>query len=194
MATLIDAGFLANFANIFLFLFVFAVLYGLLTKIDFFKVGEKNRGLNALIAISVSLILLMSAPAREMVRTMIPWFFVLFLFIVLMLISAMIFGMKEADTAKIVKDQKVYVWLIILGVVIVLFSLGNSFGQELLQQQPGVDSTVTIEQPIGETDLNTATTDYQSNLVRTLFHPKILGVMMLGIIALVASIFITKYE
>ena len=203
MATVIDVGFLNNFAEVFMFLLIFAVLYGALTKIDFFKLGDKGKGLHAIIAVTVALLTLISGNVTAMIGTMVPWFFVLFLFIILMIISAMLFGVSNDQMAKVIGKPEAFSWIIIFGAIILLFSLGAGFGQQLLEEQPGVndngddDSNGGIGTTGGDSfggEVTTNTGTYESDLVRTIFHPKVLGLMLLGIIGLITSIFITKTD
>ncbi len=199
MATLIDVGFLNNFAEVFMFLLIFTVLYGSLTKIDFFKLGDKGKGLHAITAVTFALLTLINSNVTAMIKTMVPWFFVLFLFLILIIMSTMLFGVSNDQMVKVISKSEAYSWIIIFGAIILLFSLGAGFGQQLLEEQPGVNDT--ISNSVGTTggtnfgsDVSTNTGSYQSDLVRTIFHPKVLGLMLLGIIGLITSIFITKTD
>jgi len=196
MANLIDVDFLNNFTEVFMFLFIFAIIYGVFTKIDLFKLGDKGKGLNAIIALAIALMTIVSGSVRAMIGTMVPWFFILLLFFIMMMVATMIFGVSNSDMAKVIADPAAYTWIIIFGVIILLFSLGAGFGDSLLSEQDGapIDSNVTGQGTAYGEDVSTDTGEYQSNLVLTLFHPKVLGLLLFGIIGLITSIFITKTD
>jgi hypothetical protein len=201
MANLIDTGFLNNFTEVFMFLLIFAVIYGVLSKVDFFKLNEKGKGLNAIIAITIALLTLMSGEVTAMIGTMVPWFFVLILFIMLVMLSTMIFGTSNEEMMALIRKPEAYSWIIIFGAIILLFSLGSGFGQNLLDETDTTDSNgdfVTKDEVFSNTEFSgeqsTDTGDYESNLVLTLFHPKVLGLLLLGLVGLMAALFLTKLE
>lgn len=198
MANLIDVEFLNNFSEVFVFLLIFSLVYGVLSKVNFFKLGDKGKGLNAILAIAIALLTLVSTSIRAVIGTMVPWFFVLFLFFFLMLISTMIFGTKGETLEELVKQPKVHTWIIIFGVIILLFSLGAGFGETLENEASNgrVDASIDSDSTSTGIDdeLSTDTGNYESNLVRTLFHPKVLGLMLIGLIGLMASIFLTRED
>lgn len=198
MASIIDLEFLGNFSIVFMFLLVWTIMYAMLTYINFFKFKDQSQsGLNAVIALGITILVLVNAPVLAVTRVLVPWFFVLILFIFLMLLSVRMFGLGEADMVKIIKDRTVHVFIIIFSVVILLFALGSGFGQELLEDttQPteGIDaqgSTNAFE--VNTNPEETATEDYNTNLVSTLFNAKVLGMLVIFFIAMFMFFFLTK--
>src|SRR3989344_4042282 len=79
MATIFDIGLWDLIQPIFVFLLVFAVLFGVLTKIKFF--GENN-WINSFIAIIAAFLFTLMPAGREMISFILPWFVVLVLFLI----------------------------------------------------------------------------------------------------------------
>ena len=133
MATLLDITLLEHFGTVFVAIMIFIVVYGMLE----FTNALKNKGLHGMMGIAVAIIFLTSKRAVVMISTMIPWFVVAGIFIFFLLFLVRIFGVS--DMAKIIKDPQVYPYLIIIGIIIVIFSLTSAFGQEFLE--PGQASS-----------------------------------------------------
>ena len=176
MATFLDVGLLDNFGVIFVILIVFLILFGLLEYIKAF--GPDKRGLHGIIALVVALLFLVSKIATNMVKMMVPRFMV----------------------RSLVADPNFYPWLIIFVILILILSLGNAFGQSLLEKGEG--ETVPINgsidgqgyqlQPATEGTTSTTTTSFSTNLLNTLRHPKVLGMLFIFIVGMIALIFLTK--
>ena len=90
MATIFEADFASFLTPIFVFLFLFAIFYGLLKKFNIF--GEKTENLSAIASLSLALLILFSVPARTVVHTMTPMITVVFIFIFLILLFLILLG------------------------------------------------------------------------------------------------------
>lgn len=192
MATFLDVGILENFSIVFVFLLIFTIVYGLLEVIGIF--GKDKKGLSALVALSVGILIIISKAAVVMINFMTPWFIVLFLFIFFMIFAVRMFGVSETDTMNIIKDSRVYPYLVVFGFLILIAGFSSAFGQSLLETGTGVEGD-------GDTDVilpgdieggSTKTTSFGSNVLNTLVHPKVLGFIALMLIALFTLIFLTK--
>jgi len=198
MATFLDVGLLDNFGVIFVILIVFLILFGLLEYIKAF--GPDKRGLHGIIALVVALLFLVSKIATNMVKMMVPWFMVIGIFLFFSMFLIRMFGRTEADMRSLVADPNFYPWLIIFVILILILSLGNAFGQSLLEKGEG--ETVPINgsidgqgyqlQPATEGTTSTTTTSFSTNLLNTLRHPKVLGMLFIFIVGMIALIFLTK--
>ena len=133
MATVFDLGLLKEFTNIFAMILIFAVSFGLLQIVDIFK----SRGVNALAAISLTIIIGISSSASEVIAGMAPWFVITGFFAVFLLVLAKFIGADIGDT---VFSGKSGVWLVcvplIVGLVISLVS-----GGVLQRGEPGEEVT-----------------------------------------------------
>ena len=192
MATFLDVGILENFSIVFVFLLIFTVVYGLLEVIGMF--GKDKKGLSALVALSVGILIIISKAAVVMINFITPWFIVLFLFIFFMIFAVRMFGVSETDTINIIKDSRVYPYLIVFGFLILIAGFSSAFGQSLLEQGTGVegDGDTDVILPENIEGGSTKTTSFGSNVLNTLVHPKVLGFIALMLIALFTLIFLTK--
>ena len=198
MATFLDVGLLEHFGVIFVILLIFLILFGLLEYIKAF--GEAKKGLHAIIALVVALLFLVSKIATNMVKMMVPWFMVLAIFLFFTMFLIRMFGVKEKHMLELIKDPNVHPWIIIFVVLILFLSLGNAFGQSLLErgeaakiptnysaQEPGTEL-----EPTAPGTTSTTTTSFTTNLLNTLRHPKVLGMLFVFLVAVFALIFLTK--
>jgi hypothetical protein len=198
MATFLDVGLFSHFSVIFVVLIVFLILFGLLEYIKAF--GDDKKGLHALIALVVALMFLVSKIASKMVTNMVPWFMVIILFIFFTMILIRMFGPGEGDMKKLIADANVYPWIIVFVVLILLISLGNAFGQGLLESGSGTTPVATNSTIGGYTDLtpatpgttSTATPSFTTNLLNTLRHPKVLGMIFVLLVGAFSLLFLTK--
>lgn len=190
MATFLDISILGNFIGIFTFLLVFVIVYGML---EVFKVfGDGHRGLHAIIALAIGFIVIFSKGVVVVIQTFTPWFTILILVIFFILFAIRMFGATSKDISdELKKGTTITTWVIIFTVVILLFSLGAGFGQESLTKTSGskVPQTAT-----NTTDGSTATSDFNQNLYNTLFHPKVLGLILVMLLAVLAMLFLTGSE
>jgi hypothetical protein len=199
MATFLDVGLFSHFGVIFVVLIVFLILFGLLEYIKAF--GSDKKGLHALLALMVALLFLVSKIASRMVSNMVPWFMVAIIFVFFTLILVRMFGPGEGDMKKLIADPNVYPWIIVFAVLILLISLGNAFGQGLLEKGEGTVSVATNStinrgytglEPAAPGTTSVATPSFTTNLLNTLRHPKVLGMIFVLLIGAFCLLFLTK--
>ena len=176
MATFLDVGLVQYFQAIYPVLFVFTLVFALLQKTG--AIG-KNVALNAVIAVAVSFMMLLSKNAVALINFMIPWFIVAAIFFVLLLLIYQIFGADEKLLTETLKKDKAIVYVIIgIALVIMIAGFANVFGQSLLG---GAEQATQAT-----TEGGVATENFQQNIYATLFHPKVLGLIILFAIAIAA--------
>lgn len=194
MATFLDIGILENFSIVFVFLLVFSIILALLEYSKPFG-KENTRGLHGIIALAISFLVIISKTAVLMINSLIPWFLVLFLFIFFGLFAIRMFGVSESDTIALIKSRRFYPWIMIAVIVILIASLSSSFGQTLLSKGTGLDGE-DVEAgeiiPDGIEGGSTQTTSFGENVLNTVFHPKVLGLIMIMLIGLFTVLFLTK--
>lgn len=180
MATLLDMGFFSHFAPIFAFLLVFCIVFAILESK---KILGDHRGINSLVAFCVASLFVLSGFAIRIVSLAAPYFVVLFIFVLFVVMSVTIFGFDLDRIMKTVASPDynyILYFVVIFGLVIILIVLGQSFGQSLLSgpadaQAPAVNLSYT-----GNVS---STNNYEQNLWNTVFHPKVLGLIFVLIIA-----------
>ncbi len=178
MATFLDVGLLRYFNIIFPFLLVWALVFALLQKTKL--VGSDRIGINAIIALAFAFMVSLSDSAVQIINFMIPWFTIAIIFFLLIILIFQIFGAKEENIFAYIQKDKGIGWIII-GIVLIIAGAAftNVFGQDLLSQAGG-------ETSVNVTGEGVATPDFQRNIYATLFHPKVLGIIILFTIAIFA--------
>lgn len=177
MASILDIGILDYFVPVFVFLFVFAILFALLEKFSFFG---KNRGLNALIAFAIGFLFILTPDLLGIVKIITPWFTVLFVFLVLVMLLFMFAGVKEESISSAL-SQTGTVWVIvIICVVILVYALTQVYGAQIQTIYGGTNAT----------DSSSVT----GQVGKIIFHPRVLGMFLLLVIAAQAIRFIASKE
>lgn len=178
----IDISALKGFDVIFVFLFVVVIIYAALQKIKLF--GD-NKGAHALIAFVFGILSLFSTVAVKTIITAAPWFVLLMVFLVFILIAFMSLGVKEEGILWVLKSEEygyVRYWIFALLIIIVLGSLSQVITEEK-GGFPGYGNA-SIENATTALAGGADATAQQSDFWKTIFHPKILGMGAIMLIAL----------
>jgi hypothetical protein len=192
MATILDVSILSHFSTIFTFLLVFVIVFGMLELFKF--LGDDKRSLHAIIALCIGFLVIFSSGTVKLIQAFTPWFFVIILLIFLLIFAARMFGLSEKQVTEAFYNQPYMVWILILTVVILLFSLGGAFGQQSLEKG-GNNETVQVSgnTTIGEPG-STSTSSFSQNVYNTLYHPKMLGLILVMLVAVIAALLLTIKE
>ncbi|MBS3140461.1 hypothetical protein J4479_05670 [Candidatus Woesearchaeota archaeon] len=185
MATVLDLGLIGIFDQVFSWILIFTILFAILQKKGFISA---NVGINGAIASVVAFLVILSKGAVAVINMIIPWLTVAIIFGILLLLLFHVFGLKEEALPELVKDKGVYWTILGALIVIILAAFGQVFGQSFteaaLQGGQAVDQT-------GEST-GTATGSFQTNLYAILFNPKVLGVIVIFVIAVFAVFLLTS--
>ncbi len=183
MVSVIDLGLVSYFDIIFPFLLIFSLIFAILQKI---KIIGDSPAINAVVAFCAAILAILSDTVVQMIVFIAPWFVVVFIFLILLLMAFQILGAKDADFALVVRDKSVQ-WVILgLAIVIILAAFGNVMGQDLLEQSQ------TSGESLDAGDDTTGSDDFDENLMSTLFHPKILGLIVLFGVAIFSVALLTN--
>ena len=171
MATLLDIGLLKGFSSIFPFLFVLVILWAVFLRFHIFK---DNKAFAAMLAFLFAVAVMFSPIAVKTINLMAPWFVLLFMAIVFVMITYQAFGIKEESILNVITGSEFggdFAWtmLAIVGIIL-LGSFFTVLSEEGVQLRPGTN--ISIEQQ----------TSIQYGL-GILTHPKILGFMVVMLIA-----------
>ncbi|MBI4149899.1 hypothetical protein HY488_00685 [Candidatus Woesearchaeota archaeon] len=184
MATILDVGVLANFSIVFAMVLIIAIVYGIL---QFTKAFHGTKGLHILIAFIVGLLFILTPDVTRAVSIMIPWFTLLFIFIVFLLMAYKIFGATDADIVGVLRTDRTIAWVIvIIAIVIAIGSFSSVYGQRFLAETvPGapVEPSGAPTGAVAGVTPSAATPSFSGNLAATFFHPKILGMLFLFLVA-----------
>jgi hypothetical protein len=191
MAAVIDISIVKSFSNIFTFILVFVIIYGILEMVKFF--GDDKKSIHAMIAIVVAFLVSVSNGVVAVVQTFTPWFAIIILIIFFILFAVKMFGVTNDEITKAFhNNQSILTWIIMITAIILMFSLGAGFGQETLDQ--GQKGGTTVSVATGNVTSPTDTGSFSQNLYNTLYHPKILGFILIMLIIVVALMFLTDAD
>lgn len=211
MASFLDTGLLGFFSLIFTFLLVYAIIWGLLLWKQPFGKGAKN--IYGIISFAISFLLIISDSARMFIEFITPWFLVLAIFIFLIMMVMSVFT-KDIKWLAVASDSAVYTTILVVAIIIVIVGLAVVFGQRTLDSgktSPSVPTTQInnsltvpsygqanyIETGANAPGINvptgpTGTADYGTNAVNTLFHPKVLGVILVLLMSTLIIYFLSR--
>ena len=103
------------FSIFFTFLFVYALLYGVLS---WRKPFGDNKGIYAIISVMSSFLLVLSNPARLFINFITPWFLAFGIFIFLIILVVSIFA--EVKWIDVVQHSTTMTWLSIMFAIILI--------------------------------------------------------------------------
>ena len=186
MASFLDIGLLEYFLPAFTFLFIFVVSYAVLDK---FKLLGDNKGLKLIASFSISILFLFSTDALKLVNFITPWFIVMVVIAMFLIALFMFMGLKEDSIVKAVGSGQVVWPIIIISIILLIVALVHVFGSYMspygtLEEQP--QETVYSTSDDGDAKSR------ESESMKTLVNPKILGALFLLIIATFAISYISK--
>ena len=155
MATFLDVAGLAQFSNLFVFILVWLGVVAILTATK--ALGE-NKAIIWIIGLIVGLLVWFSPIAIGSIKFIIPWFGVIFIFVLFIIMATKLFGVSGTEFADL---KWVVVVIIILGLVI------------------GALSYVREESKIPG---NETGKDF-SKSTSVIFHPKVIGMIFISLVA-----------
>ena len=176
MVTPLTNGLIKSFDSVYAFLFVSIVVYVALGRI---KSLEEQQVVRAIAGILTGFITLTSFIAVQTVKTMMPWFVILFIIIIFGLITYQLFGVSEGAITTILTSGEhgpvFHNWVL---TIVIIIALGSLFS--VMSSQP-----VTPESAI-------VTVPQQEGFFTTLISPEVLGVVAILLIGLFATFYITE--
>jgi hypothetical protein len=200
MAT-IDISLLGAISPIVVFLLFFVGGWGVLVTVNPFK--GKGSNFYGLLAFLLAIIMVLTPVTTKVVMSATPWLILLIMIGFFLIFYAMMFGVKE-DSIRNIMLGTGKGWLITLVVIVMLFALGGALGPGLTKlsvpDQASPSAGVDPNEPVFDANGNivpagsvgagttttgqagTATGDFGTNLVFTLFNPKVLGLLFLFIL------------
>ncbi len=186
MATPLNLGLLDKFSVIFIILFLFAILYGLLELVKVF--GEGKHNLNAIIALMVTLIAAMTPDLVKMLKLMLPWIAMMIVFFFFLFAIPMFMGMTKTDITTFMGGTRrigTVGWVFGAMIFLIIYSMGNIFGEKLLVGD--------VSNSNSSSSVNaSATSNFQSNVFKTVFNPKIIGMFFILLLSMLAVTYLTK--
>ena len=201
MATFLDLSLFQNVSGIFIFILVFLVVYAFLNMSKIFKGVGGHNGIYAIVALAIAFLSSFSTGFVAVIMNMAPWFTVIIVFLFLVFFVVRMFTTDDKLFESMIKEGAVKWVLIIVFVIILLVSVSNAFGQKVLEQGTGqtsttngtvYDATTTTTTTTTTSGEGVATNDFGTNFTQTMFHPKILGMLLVVLIAFFTILLIAK--
>jgi len=178
MATILDITGLESFSLLFSFLFVLVIVFAVLSYGKF--LGE-NKTIHGLIALLIAIMALFSENVVNSINMMAPWFVLFFVFILFMIMAFKIFGTTDSDIMSVLANPEyryIIWWVVAIGLIIGIGSLTSTVWGE------GVPAHNESSTEVGSTG--------SSAFFDTLFHPKILGIALILLVAVFTIQYMTK--
>jgi hypothetical protein len=175
--TFLDSlGILDFFAPLFAALLIFAVVYAILNRTQI--LGE-SKAIQWVVAIALGLLTLIYPDIISLVNFISPWFVLLFIFLILVLVSYQIFGYTQGDIVEYVRGDRTVNWVLVsLAIIIIVAGVFSVFGERALQGSSDAS------------ELSEGEADFQGNVFQTVFSRQILGVLLIFVIAVFAIAFL----
>ena len=184
MATFLEVGLLQYFSIIFPAILVFVIVYAILNKT---KILGENIGIQAFVAIALAFLVLLSEDVISLINFISPWFVVFFIFLILILIVFKIMGASDENISNVITKDKTIQWtLVVICLIIAGAALSSVYGQRLLPSSR-VAANITEEALV-----DTATVSFEQNVANVFFHPKVLGLMFIFLVAIFTIALLTK--
>ncbi len=170
MATVLDTSLLALLAPVFSMIFVFLVVYVVLQGS---RMMGDNKGIHALIALSVAFFVGITPQVARLIIFMAPWFVVMIVFIMFLFMIGLFAGFTQDNMLESFGGRSGgFWWIVFFSGLIIVFAFSNVFGQQLLEGSGGEAAPVNATQ-----------SQFAKNVGSTLFHPKVLGLLLILLIA-----------
>ena len=179
MATLLDISLLGHFSDVFVILFVFTTVYAILL---FKNPFGGNKGLNALLAFGISMIMAFQPKMLGIISDTVPWAVVMMVIIMSVFLATRSIGL-DLPTGL---TKNLGTWLLVSLLVIFVINISMKFGDTAGPYVGGgVNGTIIDPDNVianGQGDV--ATDSFAANFGATLFHPKVLAMLLILIIGL----------
>lgn len=210
MATVLDISILSNLSIIFVFIAVFVAGWGLLYFVNPFGFKDENKKkVYSVLAFALAFIVILSPAVLGLMVFSIPWLTIILMGAFFLLFFAKMFD-PNLPTKDLIGKPVVLGFLIFFTALVFLFGMGGIFGQALLETQPGVaeevdratgqngptDSFVPVHEMRpsngGTPRTPTQSEDFGANLILTLFHPNILGMLFMLLLATITILLLAR--
>ena len=187
MASILDLGIIDQFSSLFAIIFVFLIIYAVL---EVTKILGQNPGVHGLIALLIALMSATQPAALKVITNFSPFYVIFILFLVFLFLAATFAGFKPDEIMSVFGGkQGGAVLFLIVTIIILAFALAGVYGQSFLEK---FSTGSTSTQPGNITGEDTASGSFAQNFGATLFHPKILGFVLIMLVGAFAIALLTS--
>ncbi|MBS3168198.1 hypothetical protein J4216_03680 [Candidatus Woesearchaeota archaeon] len=173
MATVLDTSLLSLITPIFVFLLIFVIIYSLLTKTKLFG-DEKTAALNFLAAVCIAAVAVFAGKLTLVVAAITPW--LVFVILILAIIFGMYswLGLKNEEIWTTIGGH-ITIYVVIL--IVILIGLVVVFEPEVTPFDEDTSSGDSVER---------GAQDVRSQVISTIVHPRVLGALIILVIAAIS--------
>lgn len=165
MVSLLDLGLIQYFAPAFTFFLILIITWAILEKTSL--LGD-NKAVNWIIALCMAVLAMLVPGLSDVIQIMTPWFIVLFIFMILLVVIFLFMGVKGDTLAGVFGKNTFVIWVVVIvSLAIVGYSFMQVYGESIQSLTNPEDA---------EGDLN-------ATIGQILFHPKIMGMVLILVIA-----------
>jgi len=166
MASFMDIGILNYFVPAFVFLLIYGILLALLEKTKIFGEGK---AVNQVVALAIAVLFVLTPDLVGIVKIITPWFTVMFVFLLMVIMLFLFVGVKEGDVAGVFKERGTVWIIIVICLTIFIYALTQVYGAQIQTIYAGGNATEQggLNQVIGQ----------------IIFHPRVLGMFFLLVLA-----------
>ncbi|RLE42756.1 hypothetical protein DRJ48_02820 [Candidatus Woesearchaeota archaeon] len=185
MANPINVALLDKFSVIFIAIFLFAIVFGILELVKLFGSDKKN--LHAIIAAIIALIAIINQDMTAMVKMWLPWIALMIVFFFFMFAIPLFMGLKRDEILTAIGGPKrlsAVWWVLGAMIFLVVYSLGNLYGEGLLHGEVSGANVTQVNVTAGES--------FKGNVFNTVFNPKVLGLFFLMLLVMLAITYLTR--
>jgi hypothetical protein len=159
MATLFNEEIFGLLTPIFVFIFLFTGIYILLINV---KIFNEKPAFTAIIAFAGSMLVFIVPEAQIVTASFTSWMALLMLLVLSIFLIFMFLGVKNETLVDIAQDGGFVFWVVLVVIILFLIALSKAYGPFLMvNQTPG----------------------FWNATKRTIFHPKVLGVLFIFAVA-----------
>lgn len=180
MATLLDLGLLQHFSQIFAALLILILVYGVL---QYTKLLGDSKAIHGFIAILIAILFLLSPSVSEVITVMTPWYVLLGIFLVFLLMVIKIFNVSDGDVRAVLSNTQeghpeIVYTIVVIGIIIFIGSLGKVyFTGETETNINATTSGTLVGGDVGEEES-------VETFWAVIFHPKMLGLIFVLMISM----------
>jgi len=186
MAGALDLGLLEAFSLIFPALLIWVAVF---MSLGATKLLGDNKSMHAIVATVLAFLTIISKGVALVINFIAPWFVLMFIFALLILLIYTFMGIsKETIGDYVSKDSPIKWFVFIIGTIIIISGIANVYGQQLLGDD--VENTSIPKNMMSDRDVSSA--EYQSNISSTFFHPKVLGLLFIFLLAIFTIALMTR--
>jgi hypothetical protein len=183
MASLLDISLVGHFSDVFIILFIFTAIYAILL---FRGPFGANKGLNALIAFAISMIMAFSKEALTIIADTVPWAVLLLVILMVTLLATKSVGVDLPLSI----TKNLGTWLLVIMIIVFLINVSMQLGQSAGPYLSNGSINPDYVEAGSPGDVGSGS--FAQNFGATLFHPKVLALLLILIIGLF-TVFLVGY-